>query len=225
MFKNPLPLLIADDEQEYTTFIVDFLRLEGYAPTAAYSLSDVLRKLQENEFELLVLTADLSAQPVSQLCLDIAQQTRAQVVIQDISGKGALKAPNIRVVPKLRSAKALHDLIEEVFADHNPDNEKRPPISAGALHINAEEGIVTLNGENLELTATEFSLLELLALNANNPVKKDDIYQKVLGRARQPFDRSVDVHISSIRHKLNAVAKGLVCIRSIRGVGYTLLLP
>ena len=87
MFKNPLPLLIADDEQEYTTFIVDFLRLEGYAPTAAYSLSDVLRKLQENEFELLVLTADLSAQPVSQLCLDIAQQTRAQVVIQDVSGK------------------------------------------------------------------------------------------------------------------------------------------
>ena len=71
-----------------------------------------------------------------------------------------------------------------------------------------------------DLTGTELTLLEVLARKVGTPVPKDEIYQKVLGRAMQRYDRAIDVHVSSIRHKLAAVLGTSVAIESIRGVGY-----
>ena len=60
----------------------------------------------------------------------------------------------------------------------------------------------------------------MLARKVGTPVPKDEIYQKVLGRAMQRYDRAIDVHVSSIRHKLADVLGKSVAIESIRGVGY-----
>ena len=55
------------------------------------------------------------------------------------------------------------------------------------------------------------------------PVSKEEIYPKVLGRPMGPYDRAIDVHVSSIRHKLIAVIGKQLAIESIRGVGYQLV--
>ena len=75
----------------------------------------------------------------------------------------------------------------------------------------------------IELTGTEFSLFELLARNVGSPISKEEIYPKVLGRPMGPYDRAIDVHVSSIRHKLAAVIGKSLAIESIRGVGYQLV--
>ena len=74
----------------------------------------------------------------------------------------------------------------------------------------------------LNLTQTEFTLLMLLTQQADTAVSKDEIYPKVLGRPRGQYDRAIDVHISSVRHKLQQAGCQDIVIESVRGVGYKL---
>jgi two-component system response regulator CpxR len=66
----------------------------------------------------------------------------------------------------------------------------------------------------------EFSLLEVLLQRAGQVIPREDLVQQVLGRKLSPYDRSIDVHISSLRKKLGALPEGGERIKTIRGVGY-----
>jgi DNA-binding response OmpR family regulator len=72
----------------------------------------------------------------------------------------------------------------------------------------------------VELTSMEFNVLEVLMRNAGRIVSKKEISEQALGRPLARFDRSVDVHLSSIRHKLGEAA---ALIRTVRGMGYHLV--
>jgi two-component system OmpR family response regulator len=74
----------------------------------------------------------------------------------------------------------------------------------------------------LVLTATEYNLLELLVAAAGDLVTKDTLSEKALGRRRESYDRSVDVHITHLRQKLTAATAGRIEINTVRGAGYTL---
>lgn len=75
----------------------------------------------------------------------------------------------------------------------------------------------------LELTGTEFNLLEVLARNAGQLVSKQEISKKAFGRPLTPFDRRIDVHISSVRQKLGLRHDGQSWIQAVRGQGYQLV--
>ena len=82
---------------------------------------------------------------------------------------------------------------------------------------------VEWNGTPVELTSTEFNLLEILARNAGRPVSKNDLSAQALGRPLARFDRSIDVHLSSIRHKLGLLPDGRSCIQTVYRQGYQLI--
>jgi two-component system OmpR family response regulator len=96
-------------------------------------------------------------------------------------------------------------------------------LNAGLLALWPARRRVTCNGETLTLTSTEFNLLEVLLRDAGRVVSKNDLYSRGLGRPMGRFERSIDVHISSIRHKLTAAAGDRLRIESVRGVGYQLV--
>ena len=75
------------------------------------------------------------------------------------------------------------------------------------------------NGTSLELTSTEFNLLEVLVRNAGRVVSKKELSEQGLGRPLARYDRSIDVHLSSIRHKLGG-GEGRSPIQTVRGIGY-----
>ena len=74
-------------------------------------------------------------------------------------------------------------------------------------------------GRTLDLTSTEFNLLELLIRNAGHVVTKKELSEDALGRSLARFDRSIDVHLSSVRQKLG---DGAAMIHTVRGKGYHL---
>lgn len=80
---------------------------------------------------------------------------------------------------------------------------------------------VSVNGQEVALTSSEFSILRLLMLNVGQRVTKEDISQKVLGKPLQAFDRSIDMHVSNLRKKIASV-NPTEKIKTIRGVGYML---
>lgn len=79
------------------------------------------------------------------------------------------------------------------------------------------------HGEPLELISTEFNLLEVLLRHAGRVVSKQELSQQALGRPLARYDRGIDVHLSSIRHKLGLDGEGRSTIQTVRGLGYQLV--
>ena len=97
------------------------------------------------------------------------------------------------------------------------------PLVVGQLTMWPEQRRASWAGSNLELTSTEFNLLEVLARNAGKPVSKNLLSEQGLGRPMARFDRNIDVHLSSLRHKLGTLADGRSCLQTVYRMGYQLI--
>jgi len=93
-------------------------------------------------------------------------------------------------------------------------------VSVGPVSLRAASRSVTLRGEPVALTGTEFNILAILLREAGRVVSKETLSQDVLGRPLGPFDRSIDVHISKLRRKLGPAADGESLISTIHRGGY-----
>jgi len=96
-------------------------------------------------------------------------------------------------------------------------------VAIGQLALFSSQRRITWAGEDLQLTNAEFNLLELLIQNAGQVVSKTLLSEQGLGRPFQRYDRSIDVHLSSIRHKLPRLADGRPRIQAVLRKGYQLL--
>ncbi|HEX9432096.1 MAG TPA: response regulator transcription factor, partial [Burkholderiales bacterium] len=94
------------------------------------------------------------------------------------------------------------------------------PLEIGGVTLWPEKRRVQWRGRELPLTSIEFNVLEVLMRNAGRVVSKHEISEQALGRPLARFDRSIDVHLSSIRQKLGDGAR---LIRTVRGLGYHLV--
>jgi two-component system OmpR family response regulator len=93
-------------------------------------------------------------------------------------------------------------------------------LSVNALTMWPEQRRAEWAGKQLELTSTEFNLLEVLMRHAGRPVSKSALSEQGLGRPLTRFDRNIDVHLSSLRHKLGTLADGRSCIQTVYRLGY-----
>lgn len=90
----------------------------------------------------------------------------------------------------------------------------------GELQLNPATRISLWQGQPFDLTASEFNLLMLLLQLPDRVVSKDELSEKGLGRPREAYDRSVDVHISNIRQKLASLTNNAINIETVRSIGY-----
>ncbi|MBY0241748.1 MAG: response regulator transcription factor [Burkholderiaceae bacterium] len=103
------------------------------------------------------------------------------------------------------------------------DTANNAPLVVGQLTMWPEQRRATWAGIHLELTSTEFNLLEVLARHAGKPVSKQILSEQGLGRPMARFDRNIDVHLSSLRHKLGTIADGRSCLQTVYRLGYQLI--
>ena len=96
-------------------------------------------------------------------------------------------------------------------------------VSVGNLEIDPSSRIAKLNARELILTTYEFSLLHTLAQNAGRVLTREQLIDRIRGSAEEAFDRSVDVHVSHLRHKLGDDPRNPRMLKTVRGVGYTLV--
>lgn len=94
------------------------------------------------------------------------------------------------------------------------------PLRVGNLLLWPTRRQAEWNGTRLSLTAAEFNLLAVLARHAGHVVSKQELSRQALGRPLERFDRSIDVHVSSIRQKLPHRADATSWIQTVRGMGY-----
>jgi two-component system response regulator CpxR len=97
-------------------------------------------------------------------------------------------------------------------------------LRVGDLQLDTAARKVMKAAIRLDLTDVEFGLLESLMRSPGKVVSREDLSQSVLGREFDPFDRSLDMHVSRLRRKLNQAGAGEDQVKTIRGIGYQLVI-
>ena len=120
-------------------------------------------------------------------------------------------------ITKPFSVRELLARVRAVLRRSGPESEKTDVIKRGTLVVDVTQHEVSWAGQKISLTATEFRILEYLAGRPGRVMSRDDIIDGALGRDASVFNRTIDVHITSLRKKLG---EGGAHIETVRGFGY-----
>ena len=218
-------ILLVEDEKAIRDAVAAYLERENYWVTAVGDGQEALEEFSKHHFDLVVLDLMLPRVPGERVCRAIRDNSDVPIIMLTAKGEVEDRIIGLELgaddyVPKPCPPRELAARLNAILRRTANMPSAIAPVVAGPLTINPSRREATANGIVIDLTGTELTLLEVLARKVGTPVPKDEIYQKVLGRAMQRYDRAIDVHVSSIRHKLAAVLGTSVAIESIRGVGY-----
>ena len=220
-------ILIIDDDEELTELLKTYLADFGYKATAAFSPSKGLDLLEAHDFDLVILDVMLPEMDGFKVCKVIRETKTLPIVMLTARGEITDRVVGLELgaddyLPKPFEPRELVARIQAVLR-RGDRSFKKEIIEIGDLQINLETYSVTLDGNTLHLTTTEFEMLGLLVQSGGRVLSRDYIMQNVRGVDWEAFDRSVDVLISRIRHKLKDDPRNPRYIRTVRGAGYVFI--
>lgn len=216
-----MAILIIDDDVELCELLLAFLQREGFIVEAMHRFErDTWDAIRErialvvldvglpglNGFEVLRLLRSDSRVPV--LMLTARGDDVDRIVGLELGADDYLSKP---CNPRELSAR-IRAILRRV--DGGAD-QRSGMLSISGVVLDAATRSVSCGDASVEMTSTEFNVLERLMRDAGQIVTKDVLMRDALGRRLRPFDRAVDMHISSIRRKL-----GEDLVRTVRGLGY-----
>ncbi|TCJ20138.1 response regulator transcription factor [Parasulfuritortus cantonensis] len=226
-------VLLVDDDADLTAMLSQYLMREGFdvhtvldgeagvaeASSGAYNIV-VLDIMMPRLSGIEALRRIRAANDVPVLMLTARGDNIDRIVGLDMGADDYVPKPCTpgELVARLRAILRRTEAREPVG-----EASSAPVLQAGWLAMWPGSRRATWRGQPLELTGTEFNLLEVLARHAGQLVSKQEISMQAFGQPLARFDRRIDVHISSIRQKLGALPDGRSWIESVRGQGYQLL--
>ena len=224
-------VLVIDDDIELCELLIDYLQPEGFEVETINNSRQGIDRALSGEHSLVVLDVMLpelsgfevlecirASSNIPVLMLTARGDEVDRIVGLEMGADDYLPKPfNPReLVARLR---AIHRRTEG-GAKNTRDLTEDEVIVAGDLVLEIKNRVVSKEGKHLAMTAAEFSLLQELLLKAGQVVSREDLAEKVLGKKLAMFDRSIDVHVSSLRKKLGPEINGLERIKTIRSAGY-----
>jgi len=224
-------LLIVDDDHGLVNLLKRFLEAEGFTVDTAYDHGDGLKAALSGDHEIVILDVMLPGGSGFELLKSLRQQSGVPVLLLTARGEAVDRILGLEIGADDYLAKPFdpRELVARIRAILRRTQEGAPSAvrSEGdeVLHVGDIEMVmatrtVTCGGQAVDLTSVEFNVLELLLRHAGNVVTREQIAEVALGRPLNPFDRSVDVHVSRLRKKLGSFAGADDLIRPIRGIGY-----
>lgn len=224
-------VLIIDDDVILSGLFQDYLEEEKFQVRTADTATEGLQLALQSDFDIVILDVMLPDMSGTEVLKSIRQQSHVPILMftakgDDVDRIMGLESGADDYVPKPCTPRELIARIKailrrsEITRQHQQDDTI---IKIGPLQLWPHQRKAAWFDTILELTSTEFSLLEALARNAGQIVSKNALSEAALGRPLARFDRSIDVHMSSIRHKLGQQQDGHSYIQTVRGKGYQLI--
>ena len=218
-----MKILLVDDDAELGTMLSQYLLAEGFETQLALTGSAGIEGALSGSYSAMILDIMLPDMSGTDVLRQVRQNSRLTAKGDNIDRVIGLEMGADDYVPKpcyprelVARLRAVLRRVEELPAVA----DKKEPLCLGDLTLNPATRVTAWQGRALELTASEFNLLQLLLRAPERVVTKDELSEQGLGRSREAYDRSVDVHISNIRQKLAALTAESVTIETVRSIGY-----
>jgi two-component system response regulator CpxR len=218
-------VLIVDDDAELIELLRDYLAEEGFETASAADGESGARAAVEGAPDLVVLDVMLPRLNGFDALRRIRESSAVPVVMLTARGQEVDRIVGLELgaddyLPKPFNPRELVARIRAVLRRGRQGGGGSVAVVVGDLRLDPGARRVQRGGETVEVTGTEYSLLEALVRDAGKVVKREALYREVLGRRPVPYDRSLDVHVSNLRRKLGPLPDGGERIKSVRGVGY-----
>lgn len=224
-------VLIIDDDVILSGLFQDYLEEEKFQVRTADTATEGLQLALQGEFDIVILDVMLPDMSGTEVLKAIRKQSHVPILMftakgDDVDRIMGLESGADDYVPKPCTPRELIARIKAILRRSEITRQQQQDesvIQTGPLQLWPQLRKALWFDNALELTSTEFSLLETLARNAGQVVSKNALSEAALGRPLARFDRSIDVHMSSIRHKLGQQEDGHSYIQTVRGKGYQLI--
>jgi DNA-binding response OmpR family regulator len=223
--------LLVDDDARLGAMVAEYLGRHDIDVTVAGDGGRGLAALKKGRFDVVLLDVMLPGTDGLEVCRRIrATPELATVPILMLTAKGedVDKIVGLEVGADDYLAKPFNprELLARIRAVLRRAGE-RPPAGtprfrSGGLEVDFDGRAVAVDGRRVFLTSYEFQLLAVLARAAGRVLSREQLLDALKGESYEAFDRSIDVHISKLRSKLERNAKEPRYIKTIRGVGYVL---
>lgn len=222
-------VLLVDDDVELVELLRDYLEREGFAVSTAHDGPTGVSAALGAHHDIVVLDIMMPGMSGIEVLNRIRAESTTPVIMLTARGDDADRIAGLELgaddyVQKPCTPRELAARIRAILKRVGPATASpASPIVVGALTIFPAQRRAERKGVTLDLTSTEFSLLEVLARNAGQAVSKAVLSEEALGRPLTRFDRSIDVHMSNIRQKLGNLADGRSSIQTVIRKGYQLI--
>ncbi|MGI8788933.1 MAG: response regulator transcription factor [Pyrinomonadaceae bacterium] len=228
---NASQILMIDDDVKLCRLVKDYLAPFGFNVKTAHDGASGLAKVKDDDFGAVILDVMLPEMDGFEVLKRIRQTSDVPVLMLTALGDESDRIVGLEIgaddyLPKTFSTRELLARLRAVTrrsqmsAQNKNESEE---ITVGDIDINCATRDVRQNGEQIILTALEFDLLACLARASGRVLDRDKLLDEIAGRSYDVFDRSIDVHISSLRRKLGDDPKNPRYIKTIRSVGYMLV--
>ena len=218
-------ILMVDDDPELCDLMREYLGKEGYDVSAVHDGASGLREARDGSYGLVILDVMLPILDGFAVLRQLRRHSDVPVIMltaraeeRDRVGGLAEGADDYLVKPF--AAAELLARIRAVQRRAFPNTVPPPaPVEVGELRLDPHAHQATHRGQPIDLTPTEFAILEVLVRSAGRVVSRDELSAVLYQRQATPYERSLDMHVSHLRKKLEEV--GSIGIRTVRGQGYS----
>ena len=223
-------VLLIDDDEKLLALLNDYLAEEGFAVRVETDPARGVVEALSGDYAIVVLDVMMPRLNGLDALRRIRQQTTLPVLMLTARGDDVDRITGLELGADDYVAKPCtpRELVARLRAilrrtQNMGGDASTASLVSGALTMWPEQRRAEWSGAPLTLTSTEFSLLEVLLRHVGYPVSKSDLSERALSRPHARHDRSIDVHLSSIRRKLGNLPDGRSLIQAVHRQGYQLL--
>jgi two-component system response regulator CpxR len=218
-------LLLIDDDTELCSLLVEFLKGEGFTVECAHEGRQGLDRALHGGFNLVILDVMLPGLDGFEILRRLRKESRVPVLMLTARGEDVDRIVGLELgaddyLPKPFNPRELVARARAILRRYEPHTTTASRLEVNGVVLDPATRQVTVDGRPADLTTFEFDILELLMRAAGRVLSRDDLMENLYNRKATPFDRSIDMHISHLRRKLETTRP---FIKTIRSVGYQFL--
>lgn len=218
-------VFIVDDDVKLTKLLKSYFDKEGFITYLAHEGTSAVASIREKNPDLVVLDLMLPGLDGWEICRRLRRESDVPIIMLTARDEETDRLIGLEMgaddyVAKPFSPREVVARVKAILRRTQKAAQRTEPVRAGELVIDSERHLVKKVGVPVELTPTEFKILELLATNAGRVLSRLQIVERVQGYAFDGYDRTVDVHMKNLRRKIEDDPKEPRYIHTVYGIGY-----
>jgi len=224
-------VLIIDDDTKLRKLLHEYLEENGYEVLSLEDGTEALTTIEKASPDIVILDVMMPGIGGLDLLKEINRKYALPIIMLTAKGEETDRIIGLELgaddyIPKPFNPRELlarmRAVMRRVPAEGEETAEAENPrvIKAGGLTLDRAKQTVLIGNKELDLSSTEHKILEVLMKNPNSVMSRDEIMSIARGRDFMAFDRSIDVHISKLRAKLEADPRYPKLIKTVWGAGY-----
>lgn len=222
-------ILIADDEQHILDTVSAYLQKDDFEVVTARNGQDALFTFRHENPDLVILDVMMPEMDGLAAARMIRKDSNVPIMfltarVDDIDQILGLELGADDYVTKPFSPRVVVSRVRALLRRVQGDLSTEPTIwRVGELQLNSETRIVTVNGERVDLTPSEFSILQTLIVRPGRVFTRMELLDYLQGEAYAAYERTIDVHVKNLRIKIEEDARSPRYVETVYGVGYRMV--